>query len=362
MDNQVLEAVQVVKETFAFDFWGTDGSKILICFLLTLFLFILSEPVRAYLRKRNGDEGKTIRLMQGKAGWVSLGIILVTSYAAAYYLKNAIDVIEIPTYLLGIIVLVRWINGMIRGPLLKAAKLIWDTQTNDHLRKVGMLATYAVISFGVYLALSVLSYNIQDLVDLGLPDWVTATASALVFLPFLQALVQSLALSNDRKMEVGEWVKIGDVVAKLKWSTLRGLVLEDAEGVEVVIPNSIVEKSEFRNLSKRKRWRDTFTFYVSAQVPPAALSELRSSVLTHIAQDSECKPQRCWFQQEYPGVITLRVIVDIEPPRNAPDRGALRDEKYDKVFQLVGTLIDSSGQVNMFQLQPPITGALPQLP
>jgi small-conductance mechanosensitive channel len=81
-----------------------------------------------------------------------------------------------------------------------------------------------------------------------------------------------LALQMDSSIQVGEWIKVGDVsgkVIEVRWRSTR---IETRNWETVVIPNSQLVRNQFLVLGKRsgqpRQWRRWVYFNVDYRTPP----------------------------------------------------------------------------------------------
>src|SRR5690606_10443581 len=85
-------------------------------------------------------------------------------------------------------------------------------------------------------------------------------------------LLGGLALQLDSSIQVGDWVKLGDVsgrVSEIRW---RYTAIETRNWETVVVPNSIVMRSQVTVLGRRRgsplQWRRWVHFQVDFRTPP----------------------------------------------------------------------------------------------
>lgn len=119
-----------------------------------------------------------------------------------------------------------------------------------HLRGAGLelggiLATSAVVT-------AVLAFAMQDT---------------------LGNVLGGLALQLDNSIQVGDWIKVDDIVGRVTDIRWRFTSIETRNWESVVIPNSLLMKGKFMVLGKREgepaQWRRWVHFQVDPGVPPA---------------------------------------------------------------------------------------------
>lgn len=106
-------------------------------------------------------------------------------------------------------------------------------------------------------------------------------------------LLAGLALQLDRSVDVGDWIKLDDLIGRVVGINWRATSVETRNWETVVIPNSVLLKQKFTILGKRlnapTQWRRWVTFNVSwetlptqiIQVIEASLEEARIPNVAH---------------------------------------------------------------------------------
>lgn len=125
-------------------------------------------------------------------------------------------------------------------------------------------------------------------VGLDLSSIVTTSAVITAVIAFsmqdtLGNILGGLALELDNSFEIGDWIKIEDVVGKVVDIRWRSTSIETRNWETVVIPNSVLMKSKFSVLGKRagqpEQWRRWIWFNVSYRNPPAQVIEIVQKAL-----------------------------------------------------------------------------------
>ncbi len=96
-------------------------------------------------------------------------------------------------------------------------------------------------------------------------------------------LLGGVALQFDQAYEIGDWIKVDDVVGRVVDISWRATSLETRNWETVVVPNSILMKSKFAVLGKREnaplQWRRWVWFDVSLDVLPGTVIETVNKAL-----------------------------------------------------------------------------------
>ncbi|HJZ84848.1 MAG TPA: mechanosensitive ion channel family protein [Polyangia bacterium] len=107
-------------------------------------------------------------------------------------------------------------------------------------------------------------------------------------------IMAGLALQMDNSIEVGDWVKVGDLVGIVRDIHWRSTMIETRNWETVVVPNSALVKNQFLILGRRQgapiQWRRSVWFNVDFRYPPpeviAAVSDaLRAAPIDCVAAD-----------------------------------------------------------------------------
>jgi len=92
-------------------------------------------------------------------------------------------------------------------------------------------------------------------------------------------ILSGVALQLDDSLELGQWVKAGDVSGKVLQIGWRSTMIETRNGETIVIPNAWLMKNSFQIIGKRFRgnglqWRRWVWFELSWDLPPARVIEV----------------------------------------------------------------------------------------
>jgi len=111
----------------------------------------------------------------------------------------------------------------------------------------------------------------------------------------LSNILGGLVLQIDETCSVGDWVKIGDVAGTVKEITWRHMAIETRNWDTVIIPNSMLIKSELTVMGQRtgqpvqqRRW---VYFNVDFRVPPTeVIRVVTDALVTEPVVGSACEP------------------------------------------------------------------------
>lgn len=96
-------------------------------------------------------------------------------------------------------------------------------------------------------------------------------------------LVAGLALQLDRSVRVGDWVKVGEFSGRVSEIHWRYTAIETRNWETVIIPNSVLTKSQVVVLGRRageaQQWRRWVYFNVDFRFPPSRVMELATAAV-----------------------------------------------------------------------------------
>ncbi|MBM3392555.1 MAG: mechanosensitive ion channel [Betaproteobacteria bacterium] len=167
----------------------------------------------------------------------------------------------------------------------------------------GIVATSAVIT-------AVLAFSMQDT---------------------LGNILGGLALQLDSSVELGDWIKVDDIVGRVVDIRWRHTALETKNGETVVMPNSLLMKSKFTVIWSPEQatqpWRRWIWFNVDYAVPPSRVIEAVEQSVTgaDIANVARTPPPNCVLMEFGPsyGRYALRYWLT-DPRVDDPTDSAVR--------------------------------------
>lgn len=126
---------------------------------------------------------------------------------------------------------------------------------------------------------------------------VTASAVITAIIAFsmqdtLGNILGGIALQLDDSLQLGDWVKVDDLVGKVTEIRWRSTSLRTRNGEIVCVPNSQLMKNRFLVLGRREdgppQWRRWIRFEIPNDIPPARViqvvqDELRSCRIEHVS-------------------------------------------------------------------------------
>ena len=153
-----------------------------------------------------------------------------------------------------------------------------------------ILLTVGYIAWG----LARLRYAGMDLSGIVTTSAVITAVLAFSMQDTLGNILGGLALQLDKSVRIGDWVKIGDVSGRVTDIRWRSTTVETRNVELVVLPNSMLMKSQFTVVGRRgdesAGWRRWVWFNVPLSVTPGRVLEvvtgaLRDTSIPHVAAD-----------------------------------------------------------------------------
>jgi small-conductance mechanosensitive channel/CRP-like cAMP-binding protein len=144
-------------------------------------------------------------------------------------------------------------------------------------------------------------------------------------------ILGGLALQLDNSVEVGDWIKVDDIVGRVVDIRWRHTALETKNGETVVLPNSLLMKSKFTVIWSPEQatqpWRRWIWFNVDYAVPPARVIEAVEKAIfsADIAHVAHAPPPNCVLMEFGPsyGRYALRYWLT-DPRADDPTDSAVR--------------------------------------
>ncbi|MFM9960305.1 MAG: cyclic nucleotide-binding domain-containing protein [Planctomycetaceae bacterium] len=124
----------------------------------------------------------------------------------------------------------------------------------------------------------------------GLSGLLTTSAVMTAVLAFslqdtLGNLLGGIALQAEHSIDVGDWVKIGDVSGQVVEVTWRCTVIETRDWETVIVPNGLLLKREFsvvgRRVGQPLQWRKWLWFNVDYRYSPTQVVETINDAMRH---------------------------------------------------------------------------------
>ena len=137
-------------------------------------------------------------------------------------------------------------------------------------------------------------YGISQLRHAGLDVSSIVTTSAILTAVIAFAMQDTLgnvlggiAIQLDNSVQVGDWIRVDDVIGRVRDIRWRSTLVETRNWETVLIPNSLLMKSRVAILGRREgaplQWRRQLTFMVDPGVPPARVIAIVNEEMLEVA-------------------------------------------------------------------------------
>lgn len=146
----------------------------------------------------------------------------------------------------------------------------------------------------VLLILSNLGVNITSLIaSLG----IGGLAIAFAVQNLLVDLFSSFSIYFDKPFEVGDTIKVGDQIGKVKYIGLKTTRIITLDGDELVVSNSELTSSQVRNFGKMKRRRVKTSIGLEYGTPLTKLKKINDIVRKIVDKVEDTEFNRCHFKE-----------------------------------------------------------------
>jgi small-conductance mechanosensitive channel/CRP-like cAMP-binding protein len=157
---------------------------------------------------------------------------------------------------------------------------------------LGKRPTRIIEDLAILIAYVVYGFVQLRAAGVDLSSLITTSAILTAVLAFamqdtLGNVLGGLAIQIDSSVQVGDWVRIDDVVGRVRDVRWRSTIIETRSWETLVIPNSALMKSRVAILGRREgapiQWRRILNFMVDAGVPPARVIAIVDDEMQEIA-------------------------------------------------------------------------------
>jgi small-conductance mechanosensitive channel len=249
-----------------FPFWTREVPyQVVLAFVLTALL----------LRFRRGEHGEFLNTL-----WIFLlgvGGEALASVVTGMELLTAGDLVHSISRILAAIALIR-LSGF---AVFRLFLPLLGKRPTRIIEDLAILVAYVVYGFVQLRAAGL------DLSSLITTSAILTAVLAFAMQDTLGNVLGGLAIQIDNSVQVGDWVRIDDVVGRVRDVRWRSTIIETRNWETIVIPNSTLMKSRVAILGRRDgspiQWRRILNFMVDAGVPPARIIAIVDDEMQEIA-------------------------------------------------------------------------------
>ncbi|NDF61447.1 MAG: mechanosensitive ion channel family protein [Synechococcaceae bacterium WBB_3_034] len=109
----------------------------------------------------------------------------------------------------------------------------------------------------------------------------------------VQEFFNYLTLLLDRPFQVGQWIQVNGITARVERIGVRSTRLRNLSGEAIVMGNSLLTGSVVTNCDELEQRRVVLRFALEAEAPPAALEQLPQRVQRWLADGPGLRLDRC---------------------------------------------------------------------
>lgn len=250
----------------------------------TIFL-ILGFLLAAFVRARSPGSGRSRASMRWTFAFLVLhlaslpllGYLAVEehdAYGSVHLVSLTLATLAGVTIILAIV-----FDGVLRGLRAQAPRIVQD---------VAGAAAYLI---GAFFLLSAWGVNLSGLIA---TSAVLTAVIGFALQDTLGNLIGGMALQMEKSVRPGDWIQVGDKegrVLEIRW---RQIAIETRDWETVIVPNSVLAKSQFTVLGRRhgapQQWRRPVLFHIDYRHRPdvvinAVETALRRAPIPGVAQD-----------------------------------------------------------------------------
>jgi small-conductance mechanosensitive channel/CRP-like cAMP-binding protein len=144
---------------------------------------------------------------------------------------------------------------------------------SPHILREILVAASSLVAFFAFASRA--GFNLSGLIA------TSTVLTAIVGLSFQDTLgnvMAGLALQFDRSIQQGDWLKVGDLVGRVSEIRWRTTSLETRNWETVLVPNSVLVKSQFivlgRRIGQPLQWRRWVYFNVDYRFSPSRVTQV----------------------------------------------------------------------------------------
>lgn len=231
-----------------------------------------------------GVRGEPVRL-KGLSFYLGLHVLLVPIAGILAWLDSAVHIdVRLPAQMLGAVAGVLMVGAILFGAVFPRLRTEIPRILQDVL---GAIASIAAV-------IGIASRHGFDVTSLVATSAVLTAVIGFALQDTLGNVAGGLSLQLEGNVEVGDWVKIGEITGRVTEIGWRSINVETRNWETAVIPNSVVTRSTVLVLGRRtgmpQLWRRWVYFNVDFRFQPSDVIEvvneaLRSATIEQVATE-----------------------------------------------------------------------------
>ena len=221
---------------------------------------------------------------------------------------------------------------------LKAAGKEEDQTLEAALRIINTLAKVILWSLGILFILSNFGVNVTSLIaDLG----IGGIAVALALQNILSDLFSSLAIYLDKPFGIGDTVKVGETVGKVRHIGIKTTRLQALSGEEVVFSNQELTNAQIQNFGRMEERRVVVDVGVAYETPRQQLEAIASMAQESVQQVDQARFDRAHFKAFGDSALIFEIVYYV----TTRDYKTYMDVQQAVMFNLLGKLQEASVEI-----------------
>ena len=195
-----------------------------------------------------------------------------------------------------------------------------ETPLGNATAIIRVLVSIALFAIAIVVILDNIGVNVTALVaGLGIGGIAIGLAAQGIF----SDLFAALAILFDKPFKRGDTIRFGTTVGRVEKIGLKTTRMRALTGEQVIMANTKLLESEIHNLADGRSRRNTITFGIKYETPPAKLDSIAGLAEEAVAAVPGCKMVRCGLNMFSPSSLDYQLMYEaksIDPDRLADDR------------------------------------------
>ena len=205
-------------------------------------------------------------------------------------------VLNLPNFILAVIVLILFIIFAKYASKL-VDRLFRKSSAQDSIRTVSVkVFKVIIIALGIFLSLGILNLNTVLTSILGAAG-VVGLAVGFALQGTLHNTFAGVIISFIPKLQIGDWIETNDYSGFVVDINLRSVIIQTVDYNLVVIPNSKIVDSPFKNFSRTSRGRIILTCGVGYESDLPKVQEITENAIKEIFEQQPGESIQFYFTE-----------------------------------------------------------------
>lgn len=205
-------------------------------------------------------------------------------------------VLNLPNFILAVVVLILFII-LAKYSSKLVDKLFRKSSAQDSIRTVSVkVFKVAIISLGIFLSLGILNLNTVLTSILGAAG-VVGLAVGFALQGTLHNTFAGVIISFIPKLQIGDWIETNDYSGFVVDINLRSVIIQTVDYNLVIIPNSKIVDSPFKNFSRTPRGRIILSCGVGYESDLPKVQEITENAIKEVFEQEPGEGIQLFFTE-----------------------------------------------------------------